>query len=290
MGMRVKLARTASELDALVRLRHDRLVEARGRPAHPDRTLVDARDALPTTRNFVAVVDGDVRGGVRVLPGTSGPCGPLLTGVLRPDSRPACCDRLCAQADDPVLITGLLRMAVHWASLAGHSHLCGTVQPELVALAEPVGFVSLAPEGPMVLDLTAPGASVADFLRRQDVGLWADSLERAFFAPGDRIVEKGEVGDEAYLVVDGVAEVARRPDDTGPTAVFRPGDMFGELALLTRRPRASTIVAAAPTDLMVLRREQFRHQVASDPDLALQLMESIGNRFHDVLVGRVTNR
>jgi len=64
------------------------------------------------------------------------------------------------------------------------------------------------------------------------------------FPAGSRIVTEGEAGDTAYMISRGRAVVSKMVD--GQKQVVRelgPGGVFGELAVVSRRPRTATVEA-----------------------------------------------
>src|SRR5690348_10483220 len=68
---------------------------------------------------------------------------------------------------------------------------------------------------------------------------------------GHVLVEEGCPGDEAYVLVSGNAEVVvggRR------VAWIGPGELFGEMAVLDRKPRSATVTATEPSRVAVLDR------------------------------------
>src|SRR5262249_32694785 len=74
-------------------------------------------------------------------------------------------------------------------------------------------------------------------------------------APGEVVVEKGEVGSEMYLICRGEVEVL---DGAGRVlATLREGDCFGEVALLLSEPRNATVRAKTLCDLFVLEKADF---------------------------------
>ncbi|MBX2799711.1 MAG: cyclic nucleotide-binding domain-containing protein [Myxococcales bacterium] len=306
MRTRVKLAASPSEIRSLMEVRHTVFVEEEGYlPPQHGGAIADLFDALPTTANLVALTDGEVGGGLRIT--LDSPAGmPAddffdFRAVLDPGAEAASCSMLCMKrsARGARLLLGMMQMCIYWASVRQVSHLCAPMNPKACSLVEPIGFARVGepfvdakglPTVPMVLDMAELSADFVRFNQRQDVGLWMDSFERAFFEPGQPIVEEGQAGDEAYLVVHGkavaLAAGAAPTDVRSSVQTFAPGDVFGELAVLTERPRSTTVVATEQTDAMVLHRHQFERQVATNPDLALALMRSIGDRFHDAVQRR----
>jgi CPA1 family monovalent cation:H+ antiporter len=81
--------------------------------------------------------------------------------------------------------------------------------------------------------------------------------------PGERIVHEGDRGDEMYFIASGAVEVYL----PGERVRLGTGDFFGEIALLTRRPRQADVVAIAYTRLLLLRRESFRTFLRTHPNL-----------------------
>ncbi len=61
-----------------------------------------------------------------------------------------------------------------------------------------------------------------------------------------------------------------------------PGEVFGELSLITSNPRSANVVALTDVDLMVLEREAFHKQVAENPQVALNLLAVLGKRLTTV--------
>ena len=304
MRVRVKVASTPGEIRSLLETRHQVFVEEDRYLPPQGGTIVDLYDALPSTENLIAVADGEVCGGVRVTVDNEAgmPADAFFDfrRLLPADARLASCSMLCLKRSTRGvgrLLVGMLRMCVYWSCARRLTHLCAPVNPKVAPLLRRIGLVPVGeefvdPKGlptlPMVLDLSNLSRDFADFVRRQDVGLWMDSFERAFFSAGDVIVRGGERGTEAYLLVDGAAEALEPGAEPGGPVVqrFAPGQVFGELALLTERPRSTTVVASEAADVMVLNREQFERQIVSNPDLTLALMRSLGERFHDAVVNQ----
>jgi CPA1 family monovalent cation:H+ antiporter len=80
--------------------------------------------------------------------------------------------------------------------------------------------------------------------------------------PNDRIVRKGERGDAVFFIVSGAVEVIR-PD--GPVRLGS-GEFFGEMSLLSGRPRQSDVVALTYCQLLVLRRSDFERFMNANPE------------------------
>jgi CRP-like cAMP-binding protein len=80
---------------------------------------------------------------------------------------------------------------------------------------------------------------------------------------GTRLCTQGERGTQAFLLLEGRAEVRLE----GTTVEVGPGAVIGELATLDgKRPRNATVEAAEPVALLVFDAATFR-SLAEDPEL-----------------------
>jgi cAMP-dependent protein kinase regulator len=91
------------------------------------------------------------------------------------------------------------------------------------------------------------------------------------FKAGETVVKEGESGDSFYLIRSGSVRVTTR--GMGPESqevelgTMREGEFFGEVALLTSKPRTATVVATGPLELMELCRDDFNEIVSKFPSV-----------------------
>jgi len=83
-----------------------------------------------------------------------------------------------------------------------------------------------------------------------------------FTVPNERIIRKGDRGDAVFFIVSGAVEVAL---PTGPVRLGS-GEFFGEMALLSGRPREADITALIYCRLLVLRKADFEHFMTANPE------------------------
>ncbi|WP_370284253.1 cation:proton antiporter [Pseudooceanicola sp.] len=91
------------------------------------------------------------------------------------------------------------------------------------------------------------------------------TLKRLAGALKTRYVDAGEVlmrRDTAAPSVFFIASGAVKLETAGQSWRLGPGEMFGQMAILTRRPRRAEAHAIAPTTLMVLDEDRFRRLLA----------------------------
>ena len=98
-----------------------------------------------------------------------------------------------------------------------------------------------------------------------------DAVAREHFHAEERVFDEGDVGDKVYVVVKGEAEVVH--EGVGTVATLKAGDVFGEMALISEKPRSATIRAAAPLDLISISRDAFCTMVTYLPGVKAAIAE-----------------
>ena len=119
-------------------------------------------------------------------------------------------------------------------------------------------------------------------------GLEPDALERLAasmrsrrFRRGEVIFHVGDPGDALFVIVSGEVKISL-PSETGDEAILatlRPGDVFGELALLDGAPRSASASALTPTETVILPRDRFRELIATEAGVRDALLASIAGEL-----------
>ena len=82
-----------------------------------------------------------------------------------------------------------------------------------------------------------------------------ESLRLRRYAPGEVILREGDVGTSFFMLAEGEVEVGRgRPPDEVVLARLHRGTVFGEMALVSRAPRAATVRALGEVDALEIDR------------------------------------
>lgn len=99
----------------------------------------------------------------------------------------------------------------------------------------------------------------------------ADRFQLRTFAKGATIVREGEAGQTFYLIRSGRVHVftsgMQGKGERIDLGDMGEGEFFGEVALLTDKPRTATVVAADNVELMELKREDFDDIVSRYPSV-----------------------
>ena len=104
------------------------------------------------------------------------------------------------------------------------------------------------------------------------------ALEEVSVPPDRILVEEGTIGREFFLIVDGEASVSR---NGRRMATLGPGQYFGELALLDRRPRSATVISDTEMLLLVLGQRQFNGVLDAVPALSRKLLAAMATRLRE---------
>ena len=102
-----------------------------------------------------------------------------------------------------------------------------------------------------------------------------EKMQPSHFAAGSPIVVEGDPGSSLFLIVEGRVAVRTR-DDEGQEielAKLAAGDFFGEVSLLTARPRTATVVAETPVEALELSRTRVDELRERFPDIDQALSE-----------------
>jgi CRP/FNR family cyclic AMP-dependent transcriptional regulator len=101
------------------------------------------------------------------------------------------------------------------------------------------------------------------------------------FPQGRRIARQGEVETGFFLIVTGSVSVVR---DGTVIATLGPGQFFGELSLLDRRPRIATVVADEPTTCLALPSWEFQQLLETEPRIAAAVLKEVAGRLRALSV------
>lgn len=110
-------------------------------------------------------------------------------------------------------------------------------------------------------------------LERDGLRALIECFEMFTVPAGKEVIREGEEGAEAYIVARGELEVRRSDGDEEDVTLARlaNGALFGEMALLSRAPRAASVVACRPSILLLARRDALEAVAEKRPDVGVEL-------------------
>jgi CRP/FNR family cyclic AMP-dependent transcriptional regulator len=137
--------------------------------------------------------------------------------------------------------------------------------------------ISANERGRKLLEKCTLFSSLDDKARRE---ITAFAHSRSFTA-GDSICRLGDDADSMMAVVAGTVRISR-PTVRGKEIILadlRPGELFGEIALLDGRPRSADAKALTNCELMMLARRDVMPFLERNPAACMKLMEILCARI-----------
>ncbi len=106
----------------------------------------------------------------------------------------------------------------------------------------------------------------------------AETLQRSF-KDNTMIFCENEPGNELYIIQSGKVKITKIVDEEVMLAVLKPGDIFGEMALLDNKPRSASAITFGDTTLLAINKSNFEGMVQAQPQLATKLIQLLSERI-----------
>jgi CRP-like cAMP-binding protein len=113
-------------------------------------------------------------------------------------------------------------------------------------------------------------------LSRKQLAQIAKVADEIDLNEGKEMTREGATGREFFVILEGSADVRRRGRKINS---LKPGDFFGEIALVTSVPRTATVAATSPVRALVVTDREFRHLLDESPDIKTRVMEAMAARL-----------
>ncbi|MEO1619812.1 MAG: cyclic nucleotide-binding domain-containing protein [Cyanobacteria bacterium J06632_3] len=309
--LRIAIAKSAEQIDAVLRLRSRYLVSAevsvdsneQSRCLIGDR-LLDRFDTFPTTSHLVIVDNNNKLIGSLRLTQTSAvghPLQPSTTQNQMPNlgnqsHNQMICDLFCLSpnVEKQQGLRGLVLMACYLAISKRMKYLIVAVPASQIYDLKDIGFTPLSdypPDGPqnekseilMRVNLqTELDDSFIKFSSENELQDLIHAYGCALYTPGEAILRAGTTGNCAFVITSGEVEV-RHPGNDSVIDTMSVGDVFGELALLTNQVRSADIIAKTPVRAMILEKAVFVEHLLAEPTAALKMLTSMGHRMKHLI-------
>ena len=119
-----------------------------------------------------------------------------------------------------------------------------------------------------------PRCNLLENFSPAEVRLLAHFMDVYQAAAGAEIIREGEGGDFMLMLIEGKVEVLKRDRWNTPQliAVVEAGKTLGEMSMIDGEPRFATCIAAEPTVLAVLDRENLARIIVEQPMLGAKIL------------------
>jgi len=116
-------------------------------------------------------------------------------------------------------------------------------------------------------------------LSKKDLQRIAKASNEITRPAGTVLVDQGDQGREAFVIIDGTATVKRNGRKVG---TLGPGQSLGELSLLDHGPRTATVTADTDITVLVLSAREFAGVLEEVPSLAQKLLAQLAGRVREL--------
>lgn len=113
----------------------------------------------------------------------------------------------------------------------------------------------------------------------------SSKLRERVYPANTAIVREGANGDAMFIIKNGQVEVKKKEPNLGidlTIATLGMGACFGEMALLTGKPRSATVIAVAATELFVLEKSDFDSLLLEHPSISISINKIVAERIEEM--------
>lgn len=134
-----------------------------------------------------------------------------------------------------------------------------------------------------LIDRLMQTVSLFQGFSRVDVQDFIGRARRLDCVKGQTVIREKEAGSTLFVVIAGELEVLRTTANQQEVRIarFGPGDTFGEMALLDRRPRSATVKCTSDCCLLMLDEKDLLHIPEVCPKLYRNLACMVAERLRD---------
>lgn len=107
----------------------------------------------------------------------------------------------------------------------------------------------------------------------------ARASEEITMTAGTLIVDQGQTGREAFVIVDGDVIVKR---NNRKVATLGPGSVVGEMSLLDHGPRTASAICDTDCTLLVIDQRRFLNVIDDVPAISHKLLATLASRIREM--------
>ena len=308
MSIRLKVAKSAKEIDDVMWLRHQVYVVEDGKFSDtpmPEKRILDRFDTMPGVVNLIAYNNDEPVGTVRVnqdceigLPPEShydfGQQRTHIEQHLSPQKPRFASGGMLAITEKwrsrRDVIRALYKMLGSVFYRWGTTHILATVNHETVSMYRRLGFKVVDDKqwvdsiGNHVIPLVADAHSYYKWafgnIPTNGHPNISDNFELLLLRSGEVIFSKGDSGQYAFIVDEGQIRIngSSPAGDVLTLATIGPGELFGELSLIDDHPRNANALALTDAELIILDRNAFKEISDSDTDTLDLILRTLAAR------------
>lgn len=140
-------------------------------------------------------------------------------------------------------------------------------------------YIRHLPNGPMVPQAKERMAKIKPYAKVAYLETPENEFTRAY--PKETMIfSEGQLGNELYILQKGSVKISKIVNDSEVVlAILKPGDIFGEMALIESKPRSASAVAYEDAVLLAVNRANFERMVTTQPQIIVKLTTLLAERI-----------
>lgn len=128
------------------------------------------------------------------------------------------------------------------------------------------------------------GESLFPLLTGDEIDYLASKGVHKRYSKSSVLISEGDDSDSLYILLEGRVKIFAG-DESGKEVVINiqgPGEIFGEVAMIGKRPRSASVMAIEPVEVAFLSRVKFESCLLDHPELAVKFLGLLVERVRSL--------
>ena len=127
-------------------------------------------------------------------------------------------------------------------------------------------------------------------LNEESSKLIVENITLEYYPANHKIFSQGDAGDAMYIVKKGLVKIYQGPDndpdEQNVLATLADNTFFGEMALVSEKPRNANAMTMEESEVFVLKKDDFYQLINNNPTLAEQISSEFIQRIKENMRNR----
>jgi len=130
-------------------------------------------------------------------------------------------------------------------------------------------------------DILKSTSFFTEVLTDAEIDMLATRARFIDFPEGATPIEEDGPGHSMFVIASGTVSVTIAGEDE-PVATLGPGDIFGEMSLLTGARRSATVTAIEPVRVIEINKQALAHVLQHSPTLVARFVDMLARRQREL--------
>jgi len=120
-------------------------------------------------------------------------------------------------------------------------------------------------------------------LNDESRNLICSNITLQYYPKNHKIFKVGDAGDAMYIIKKGLVKIylgeSEDPDEQTIMATLTDNAFFGEMALVSEKPRNANALSLTESEIFMLKKDDFNNLILNNPSLAEQISTEFISRI-----------